>query len=615
MRRSLYYAIIAASMAAACNQIEENISEIPAGKPITAHINIPTRTALGPKEEGVYKVNWCEGDEIIVSNGKFEAKYQTAESGNSSAVFIPMNDILLDFSNGVIAAYPTAEMFLGNPDADEEIYLTIPTDQTYVEGSFADEAMPMVSDVAYEPVLNFKNAAGVLRLNISCANETVKVASVTVTTAEAISGECCYVPGEGTYYPDTSLLSENFVNLKCPDGVDVGSEAVPFHIVVPNQTYTDMIITVEATDGRKHSFRMKADKDITVARAAILTIPLKITDFGSEKKAEVNISTGTISFNRFSVNVSMKNVSAYYCGLQDKASFHNDMESGYIFESLPFKTAYTAPLSYTGSVSNFQEECGDMLIEPGHEYVFWIIPQSADGEYSESDITYIEAKTRSYTSGGDVTLSAGDLELDMTGISLKLTASKSVLIVYNMLLSKEQLEQYPTEQDKIELLLGGSAYFFERSSDIVVRKFLSPGMEYTLIAIAVNTSGKYGPLFSQTYTTLDIPYNGMTVKIEEDLEKLKEDQTVRWSTEGGDPSEYRYIFTAKDRHLWTNTLGSSIDKADEVMALNPGLYYISKTTAAEAKVSLESGKEYILIVTAVDEDGKSSESSWWEFTY
>ena len=122
-------------------------------------------------------------------------------------------------------------------------------------------------------------------------------------------------------------------------------------------------------------------------------------------------------------------------------------------------------------------------------------------------------------------------------------------------------------------------------------------------------------LNSQTYTTLDIPYNGMTVKIEEDLEKLKADQTIRWSTEGGDPTEYRYIFTAKDRHLWTNTLGSSIDKADEVMALNPGLYYISKTTAAEAKVSVESGKEYILIVTAVDEEGKSSESTWWEFTY
>lgn len=615
MRRTLYYAIIAASMAAACNQIEENTSETTAGEPITAHINIPTRTTLGPKEDGIYKVNWCEGDEIIVSNGKLEAIYQTAESGNSSAVFIPMSRILLDFSNGVIAAYPTAEMYLGNPDADEEIYLTIPTDQTYVEGSFADEAMPMVSDVAYEPVLNFRNAAGVLRLDISCASETVKVASVTVTTAEAISGECCYVPGEGTYYPDTSLLSENFVNLNCPDGVDVGSEAVPFHVVVPNQTYTEMNITVRSTDGRQHIFRMKADKDITVARSSVLTIPLKIDTFGEIKKPEVSLSTGSVSFTSFSIKVDMKNVSAYYCGLESRESFLRGYEDGSLIQGLAWKTAYTTPMTYSGAVSRFQEECKDMLIEPGHEYVFWIVPQSPLGEYSQEDIRYIEVETKSYTSGGNVTLSAENLEIGMTEISMNLTASAYVTITYNMLLSDEQLKAYPTEQDRIDLLLSGKAYFIEKISDLVVYKFLSPGTRYTMLALAINSSGKYGPLYTQEYVTEEIPYNSLTVDIDKDIQRLREDQTLRWTVTGGDAVQYRYIFTAKDRHLWTGTLDSSIDKADEVMALNSGLYYINHTTETELEVSLESGKEYIFIVTAVDESGNSAVSSYWEFTY
>lgn len=615
MRRTLYYAIIAASMAAACNQIEENTSETTAGEPITAHINIPTRTTLGPKEDGIYKVNWCEGDEIIVSNGKLEAIYQTAESGNSSAVFIPMSRILLDFSNGVIAAYPTAEMYLGNPDADEEIYLTIPTDQTYVEGSFADEAMPMVSDVAYEPVLNFRNAAGVLRLDISCASETVKVASVTVTTAEAISGECCYVPGEGTYYPDTSLLSENFVNLNCPDGVDVGSEAVPFHVVVPNQTYTEMNITVRSTDGRQHIFRMKADKDITVARSSVLTIPLKIDTFGEIKKPEVSLSTGSVSFTSFSIKVDMKNVSAYYCGLESRESFLRGYGDGSLIQGLAWKTAYTTPMTYSGAVSRFQEECKDMLIEPGHEYVFWIVPQSPLGEYSQEDIRYIEVETKSYTSGGNVTLSAENLEIGMTEISMNLTASAYVTITYNMLLSDEQLKAYPTEQDRIDLLLSGKAYFIEKISDLVVYKFLSPGTRYTMLALAINSSGKYGPLYTQEYVTEEIPYNSLTVDIDKDIQRLREDQTLRWTVTGGDAVQYRYIFTAKDRHLWTGTLDSSIDKADEVMALNSGLYYINHTTETELEVSLESGKEYIFIVTAVDESGNSAVSSYWEFTY
>ena len=615
MRKIQSLIFAAAFMAAACSQTEPEAQEMPAPEPVTAHIATQTRTSLEPAEAGTYKVNWNEGDEIIISNGKMEAIYRTYDSGSPSAAFLPVNRISMDFSKGIIAAYPTEEMYLGNPDANEEIYLNIPTEQTYVPGSFADEAMPMVSDVAYEPVLNFKNAAGVLKLNVSCASETVKIASITVTTTESISGECCYVPAEGQYFQDSSLQSENFVNLDCGEGVETGSEPVSFHIVVPNQTYTDMNITVTAVDGRKHIFRMKADKDITVARSSILTIPLKINIFGEEKKAEVTITKGTVSYTRFTVNVSMKNVGSYYCGLQSKDSFHTEVGNGDFFDVLQWKTVYTTPMSYSGSISSFQEECGDVLIEPGHEYVFWIIPQKTSGEYSESDITYIEVKTKSYTSGGNITLSTSQEEVGMRELSLKLTASSNVLIIYNMLLSKEELAQYPTEQDRIDLLLSGDAYFFERSSDIVVKKFLSPGTEYTFIAIAVNSSGKYGPLLSQTFTTLSIPYNSLTVRIDKDLQKLREDQTIRWSVEGGEATGYRYIFTTKSQYLWTNTLKASIGKADELMALDPGLYYISNTTAPEIKVSLQDGKEYIFILTAVDSEGYTAESSWWEFTY
>lgn len=613
--RKILFISAAAFMAAACSQTEPEAQEMQVSGPVTAHIATQTRTSLEPAEAGTYKVNWNEGDEIILSNGKTEGIYKTYDNGSSQAVFMPVNRIAIDFSKGVIAAYPTEEMYLGNPDLEEEIYLSIPTEQIYVAGSFADEAMPMVSEVAYEPVLNFKNAAGVLKLNISCSTETIKVTSVTVTSAEAISGECCYIPAEGTYYPDTSLLSEDFVNLDCGDGVDVGSEAVPFHIVVPNQTYTGMKITIAAADGREHTFKMKADKAITVERAAVVTIPLKIDTFGEVKNPEVTLTAGEIAFNKFDINVSMKNVNAYFCGLQTRDSFSSDLESGFLFEGLQWKTAYTGPMTYSGTVSKFQEECADMLIEPGHEYVFWIIPQSANGEYTEEDVRYVEVQTKSYTSGGSVKISASDIEIGMTEVSMKLSANQGVLYIYHMLLTSDQLAQYPTQQDKINLLLGGSAYFIDRMSDTMVRKFLSPGTEYTLIAIGVNSKGQYGQVFTMSFTTEDIPYNGMTVHIDMDSQKLAEDQTIRWSVTGGNAVEYRYIFSDMNKYLWTGTLNSSIDKADEVMALNSGLYYINKTKEASAKVNLESGHTYIIVVTAVDSEGYTAESSWWEFTY
>ena len=114
---------------------------------------------------------------------------------------------------------------------------------------------------------------------------------------------------------------------------------------------------------------------------------------------------------------------------------------------------------------------------------------------------FITIKTQSYSPGGTISLRAEDLVTDFTGLSVNLIASESAEIVYNILMPSAELAQYPDEQDLIDLLLEGSAYFFEASNDIVVRKFLSPGTKYTLIAIAVDKTGKYGPLFKEEYET------------------------------------------------------------------------------------------------------------------
>ena len=204
----------------------------------------------------------------------------------------------------------------------------------------------------------------------------------------------------------------------------------------------------------------------------------------------------------------------------------------------------------------------------------------------------------------------------MTSISLTLTASENIEIIYNMLFSNEDMQQFAQEQNIIDFLLSGRAYFIEDESDIVVRKFLSPGTDYTLVALAVDRKGKYGSLFRQEFTTVAIPYNDMALEINQDHNALKSDQTLRWSVSGGgDVAEYRYIFTESDRHLWTGTLESSVKKAGETMYLDPGIYYISKTTDTSVKVSMENGKEYMFVILAVDTDGRPSPVSHWKFVY
>ncbi|MBR5298853.1 MAG: hypothetical protein IKU36_01245 [Bacteroidales bacterium] len=598
---------------ACTEQISEN--EVHEGTSIQATITPQTRTAMGPKEEGIYKVLWTQGDGIVVSDGYIDAVFMTDSDHSTSAVFIPKTKVTMDFSKGVIAGYPVEGMFLAGPDVEENIYFTIPNIQQYAEGSFTEETMPMISDVAYEPVLTFRNAASVMKLTVS-GEEEVTITSISVSSNETISGDLCYNPGSDSYIPEEVMTPYTSTTLDCGEGVVVGKDGADFHIVIPHQTYTGLTITLTASDGRKHVFKMKEGKEIAAARGSVLTIPLTFSTFGTSTKPEVNLSYSSVSFSGFSISVSMKNVTSYYCGLQSRSSFENEMKDGSLFEVLNWKTEYTTPLSYSGSVLRFQEEMQDVLIEPGHDYVFWIVPKNETGSYTATDVTYIEVSTKSYTAGGSISLSASDPTIDMTSISLTLTASGSVEMIYNMLLSENEIAKFPTEQDKIDLLIGGSAYFFDRSSDVVIRKFLSPGTKYTLLAIAVDRYGRYGPLFMQEYQTVDLPYNGTKVIIDQDITSLRADQTIRWSMTGGnDVEEYLYIFTDTDRHLWTGTLESSVRKAGETMFLNPGLYYITRTKENSAKVSMENGKEYMFVILAVDKAGNCSTASSWKFTY
>lgn len=605
--------ISAILLVSSCTEaIQEEINH--ENEAITANITPQARTSMGPGEDGIYKVLWCDGDGIIVSDGMLEGIYTAEAGGSSSAVFIPKSRIPMDFSNGVIAGYPVENMFLGGPDLEEDVYFTIPSTQKYTEGSFDDVTMPMISDVAYEPALNFRNAAGVLKLMIS-GDEQLSLASVTVKADQTMSGDLCYNPGSQLYDMDAAMTPYDNIVLDCGDGVEIGKEATAFHIVVPHQTYTGITVTLLSADGRQHVFRMKEGREITVSRGFVATIPLKFNVFGTSTKPEVSIKCTSKSFTSFSISVSMKNVTSYYCGLQSKTSFHNEMENGSLVEGVSWKTEYTAPLSYSGSVSRFQEEMEDMLIEPAHDYVFWIVPVSASGTYTNEDVYYIEVTTSAYTPGSSISLEASNVIVDMTSISLTLSASGSTSMVYNILLDENGMAMYPQDQDKIDLLFGGSAYFFEKSSDIVIRKFLSPGTKYTLLAIPVDYSGRYGKLFKMEFTTEQIPYNDMQVTIAEDMETLRNEQKISWETTGGTAVEYRYIFTATDRHLWTGTLESSVRKAGETMYLNPGLYYISKTTDTSALVTMENGKEYIFVILAVDNAGNCSTASHWKFIY
>ena len=611
--------LIAAILPSTCSSLEEEQHAAPAT--VTASIGTETRTSIGAETGSGHKVVWSEGDRIIISTGtssKSKATYIAADYGNATASFIPEDaSKALDFTGGAIAGYPVENMYIGNPDENNELYFTIPSEQNYRKDSFDEGAMPMISELAYEPVLNFRNAAGVLRLNISAQQSNISIKDITVTTSEYISGECGYIPKTQKIFFDDTMLCNKQTSLVCGNGVKVSSAGVPFYIVVPHQTYSEMAICVTTTEGKQQTFRMKEGKEISVKRSTITTIPLALTEIEDTKDPKVNIKIESVTFNNIKFSFEVKNTTSYYCGFQTKLSFVRDMESNHILEYLPYATPYTSPLSYTGYISTFKSEMEDTLIEPGQSYVIWFIPYKKNGNYTADDIFYAETMTKSFSPGGSVKVTYRDLVIDKTSISMILSAPSSMYI-YSLLLTEEEFAEYPTEAQRIDLLLepGGRSRCFDSFEDLFVAKFLRPGARMVLLSIAIDKSGKYGPLLVEMFETEPIPYNGIKVSIDKDIEAARNTETLTWSTTGGEVVGYRYFLQSTSSYRWINTFLTDVSYVQETLYLDPGLYYLnSGTTPSASTKGFTKGTEYILVVCAADAEGNISKADSWTFTY
>lgn len=278
MKRSLSFLLAGSLLLASC-ALEEVTSPETAGNeavPVTATIGAETKTTLGSKEDGAYKVLWSKGDRIAVRTGNATAQtsYVTSEEGETTATFTAEDiNASPDFTKGAIAVYPAEGAEI---NATDKVYLTIPQEQSYAEGSFDDDAMPMVSSFTRKPEFTFHNAAGALNLQLYTTLGDFDVKSVTITTTEGfLSGKCRYIPETRTYKTDDAASAYyNKVVLNCGKGVTIGKNARSFFVVVPHGEYKDLAICVKSTKGLEQTFNLKDGKTLAVDRASVLNIPL-----------------------------------------------------------------------------------------------------------------------------------------------------------------------------------------------------------------------------------------------------------------------------------------------------------------------------------------------------
>lgn len=594
---------------------------------VFASTDAETRTSIGNGEEGIYRMSWSGGDKIlIVGNDGDASTYSTEDNGTPTAAFFPEEgEALIDPSAGMIAGYPTEDMYISSTDPAEPIYFTIPKIQNYKEGTFDDDVMPMISDISYDNKLKFSNAAGVLKIALSSAEGNVTVKTIEISGESCISGECGYIPESKSYFFDETMISSKKVTLDCGNGVEVGNDEVAFFIVVPHQEYSGLEITVVTDEDLEQTFRMKADKVLDVKRSSMLTIPLVLDELGSEAGQNVEMRLGNVGYDDFTVNINIKDSAPYFAGLQTKKSFENDLMSGYLLESLPYGTVRKDNFSFSGLISSFftdQEGNSEVLLEPGETYILWIVVKKSGAAYTEEDLYTLEIKMNSFTSGGTIEVSseAGEEDITVDKIRVNVTAS-GAMYIYCQLIPEEYLAEYTSDQEVIEMMLkpGNNSIKMNPSDRFIERKPLKPEKEFVFIAVAIDRDGHYGPLHMKKYSTLAIDFNSLTVEIEKDIKKLKENGGIlNWSVSNGEAASYRYFYKKTDNIYWFDTFAKDYELVEAKMVFDPGLWYFNNTTDSSMKLdnpALAEGQEYVFVILAVADDGSCSRADYWTFTY
>lgn len=202
-----------------------------------------------------FNLNWVAGDQIAI--------YGTAGAGIYSATpQTPATVAIFDNVSGETGDGPFRAFYPSTLTTDG-VNITLPTTQTYVEGSINE--FPMYAESSNDQ-LTFKNLCGVLALNLTKAN--INISSITITANSAVNGTFAVDNTTGT-----PILSDgngtNTVTLNCATAQSISSGKV-FYIALPATQVLG--ISLYTDDGRVCEKVVKSTVQLTIDRNTINTV-------------------------------------------------------------------------------------------------------------------------------------------------------------------------------------------------------------------------------------------------------------------------------------------------------------------------------------------------------
>ncbi len=332
MRKESVIGILASLMLCGCQkEAVQSIEEIPVPQTFTVSIGEDaTKTVLGTGDNAG-KVLWQAGDEVSVwpkYNGNYKFKVDDKSAGKSTGtlkfVSSPGESSYTSISFN-IAYYPYSESnkLTSNSILSYTITTSLPSEQTYVENSFASGVFPMVGSgsalgdktATSDRDIEFKNVLGGVKLQLK---GTAKIAKIVFSgnNGESIcnAAEVTYNRSNNSWVPGITMKGtadeDKTVTLNCGDGVQLNSETVTSFIIAlpPMEMSKGYTFKVYDTNDRMMEFTTKKSK--TIKRSVLLKMPVK--EYDPSKQPFTITAVGSTSLQFTKIQTSAADITLNY---------------------------------------------------------------------------------------------------------------------------------------------------------------------------------------------------------------------------------------------------------------------------------------------------------------
>lgn len=340
----------------------------------------------------------------------------------------------------------------------------------------------------------------------------------------------------------------------------------------------------------------------------------------------INVEEVSTSFNDVQIKVDVKGYDNYrFYFSQAQYNWEDEWENA---------AAWNEPFGNPGTLTSFEGSLFDFgyyddgysskeLGLPNTLYTLVIVPE-VDGQYLKENAIVKNFKTANVTAGGTISPVFTEGKIDYSSIRVNVDAKDAAFVYYNWY-NEDVINEMTPEELFEGITLDGvprNITSFELS-----RTGMAQGQSIYLAAYAIDSTGKYGQVVTQKFTTKMVEFHEtMAITIDEfKVSNMGNEAWVKFSVTGAtaEIAQYRYA-NVNNSYSWNSSYGGDFESAARYMATVPNEYYgpkfVDPATGLDENGYLHltglypDSDPYNFVIIAIDVNGAISKGAGMNYT-